>query len=143
MSPKDRPDPRESPGRSTEAILTLLGRRHAFGVMNALAHGDPVRFTQLQRRLRLTSKTLNALLKAFEREGWVRRRALVEIPPRVEYSLSPAGTELYRLLSELPRAFVPPEPSPSPPTPLGWASSVGPLLPPPPVCCPTGALPIR
>jgi DNA-binding HxlR family transcriptional regulator len=143
MPPQQAPDPGEASARSTEAILALLGRRHAFGVLNALAHRDSVRFTQLQRSLKLTPKTLNALLKAFEREGWVRRQALVEIPPRVLYALTPAGDELHRLVLELPRAFARPEPSLSPEPPKGWASPAGPLLPPPPVRYPTGALPIR
>lgn len=51
------------------------------------------RFNELQRLLPAVShKVLTATLRRLEREGLVERTVYPEIPPRVEYSLSPHGT---------------------------------------------------
>jgi DNA-binding HxlR family transcriptional regulator len=42
----------------------------------------------------VTPKVLTATLRAMERDGLVTRTAYPEIPPRVEYELSPLGRTL-------------------------------------------------
>ncbi len=61
-----------------------------------------VRLARLQRFSRvlervdgITEKVLTATLRHLERDGFVSRRVYAQVPPRVEYSLTPLGQELY------------------------------------------------
>jgi DNA-binding HxlR family transcriptional regulator len=57
------------------------------------------RFNQLQRDLgRITHRTLSQQLKQMETDGLVERRDFGEIPPRVEYCLTPLGRSLKPVL---------------------------------------------
>ena len=60
------------------------------------------RFGQLAQRLSLISrKVLTEQLKELEEDGIVRREAFAELPPRVEYSLTPHGLALLPILEQL------------------------------------------
>lgn len=59
----------------------------------------------------LTAKVLNERLRKLVRYGVLERRAYPEIPPRVEYHLTPFGRRLARLLEKI----VALEPAPSSP----------------------------
>ena len=55
----------------------------------------PRRFTELLVPLRgITPKVLTETLRAMERDGLLTRTAYDEIPPRVEYELTPLGRSL-------------------------------------------------
>ncbi|MEO9320763.1 MAG: helix-turn-helix domain-containing protein [Nitrososphaera sp.] len=59
----------------------------------------PVRYKQFRQALRgISSKTLAVRLKELERGGVLERKAYSEIPPRVEYNLTPKGQELVESL---------------------------------------------
>lgn len=58
-----------------------------------------LRFSQLQRRLAgVTQKMLTQQLRELERDRLVHRQVYAEVPPRVEYSLTPDGRTLQPLL---------------------------------------------
>jgi DNA-binding HxlR family transcriptional regulator len=60
------------------------------------------RFGQLAQRMPLISrKVLTEQLKELEEDGVVRREAFAELPPRVEYSLTPYGQALLPILEQL------------------------------------------
>lgn len=64
------------------------------------ARGD--RFGELRRELPgVTEKVLAAQLRELELDGIVHREAHDEVPPRVEYSLTPLGVSLNEALSPL------------------------------------------
>ena len=55
----------------------------------------PLRFNELQRRLgAITHRTLSKALKEMEADMLVQRKDYGEIPPRVDYSLTPKGIAL-------------------------------------------------
>ena len=55
----------------------------------------PMRFSELRRRLTpVTPKMLTQQLRELERDGVIKRRIYAQIPPKVEYSLTPAGKSL-------------------------------------------------
>ncbi|MNH45239.1 HTH-type transcriptional activator HxlR [compost metagenome] len=61
-----------------------------------------VRYNELKRRLNgITGTTLTNCLKDLIEHGIVHREQYNEIPPRVEYSLSPAGQELVPLIEAI------------------------------------------
>jgi DNA-binding HxlR family transcriptional regulator len=62
----------------------------------------PCRFGALRRGLPgVTEKVLAAHLRELETDGIVHREAYDEVPPRVEYSLTPRGASLNEALAPL------------------------------------------
>ena len=59
-------------------------------VIRDLAEGRS-RFCELERSLSGISRTLSLRLRALEGQGIVERHTYPEVPPRVEYSLTPKG----------------------------------------------------
>ncbi len=53
------------------------------------------RFCELERSLQgISPRTLSLRLRALEEEGIVERQTYAEVPPRVEYALTPKGLAL-------------------------------------------------
>jgi DNA-binding HxlR family transcriptional regulator len=66
-----------------------------------LLHG-PHRFNQLREALPgISPHTLTSRLRQFERHGIVTRTTYAEIPPRVEYALTPLGEGLREVLEAM------------------------------------------
>lgn len=64
----------------------------------------PLRFNELQRRLGgVTHRTLSKTLKEMEADGLLTRRDYGQIPPRVEYRLTPLGVSLRPVLEAMER----------------------------------------
>ena len=73
-------------------------------VIRDLAEGK-ARFCELERSLRgISPRTLSLRLRALEAEGLVERSTYPEVPPRVEYALTPKGRALVPLI-ECMRAY--------------------------------------
>jgi DNA-binding HxlR family transcriptional regulator len=52
------------------------------------------RHGRLHDHLLVSKKVLSDVLKSLERDGLVRREVFAEVPPRVEYTLTPLGRSL-------------------------------------------------
>ncbi|SDF64092.1 winged helix-turn-helix transcriptional regulator [Sporolituus thermophilus] len=60
------------------------------------------RFLELQRKLPgISEKVLTEKLRELENDGLVERVSYPEIPPRVEYRLTPLGLSLFKVLDAL------------------------------------------
>lgn len=78
----------------TRKILDRIGDRWTVLIVGSLAQG-PLRFGEIARRVDgISQKMLTQTLRALERDGIVERTVFAEVPPRVEYSLSPVGETL-------------------------------------------------
>ncbi len=81
-----------------ELTLSVISGRWKILIIHQLLAGEK-RFNQLQRELGgITHRTLSQQLREMEGHGLVIRKDYGEIPPRVEYSLSPLGESLHPIL---------------------------------------------
>jgi DNA-binding HxlR family transcriptional regulator len=72
-------------------------------VIRDLAEGRS-RFCELERSLDgISPRTLSLRLRALEEQGIVERETFPEVPPRVEYSLTPKGEALLPLIEDMRR----------------------------------------
>jgi DNA-binding HxlR family transcriptional regulator len=72
-------------------------------VIRDLADGRS-RFCELERSLAgISPRTLSLRLRALEEQGIVERHTYPEVPPRVEYSLTPKGLALIPLIEDMRR----------------------------------------
>lgn len=63
---------------------------------------DRKRFNKLKKLIPdITEKMLSLQLRKLEKDGLIQRHVYAEVPPRVEYSLTPSGESLITLLNEL------------------------------------------
>jgi len=84
-----------------ETTLRVIGGRWKVLVIHHLLDGVK-RFNQLHRLLGgISPRTLTKQLREMERDGVVQRTAYPEIPPRVEYSLTPLGRSLAPVLQTM------------------------------------------
>jgi DNA-binding HxlR family transcriptional regulator len=89
--------------RSTWACSELLGRKWTSQIIGVLLAG-PRRFSGLQAALPgLSDKVLSQRLSQLEGAGIVSRTQFLEIPPRVEYALTPPGLALRDVIGEMRR----------------------------------------
>lgn len=81
--------------------IDVVGGKWKMHLMWVLAEG-PVRFGQIRRKLDgVSEKVLAENLRQLEAYGVVRRELYAEVPPRVEYSLTPLGETLNEALAPL------------------------------------------
>jgi DNA-binding HxlR family transcriptional regulator len=81
--------------------IDVVGGKWKMHLMWVLAEG-PVRFGQIRRKLDgVSEKVLAENLRQLEASGIVHRELYAEVPPRVEYSLTPLGHTLNEALGAL------------------------------------------
>lgn len=84
-----------------DAAMDVIGGKWKVLILWAL-HVRPHRFGELRRELPgVTEKVLTDQLRELELDGIVHREVHDEVPPRVEYSLTPLGTSLNDALAPL------------------------------------------
>src|SRR5438067_6626916 len=92
---------RRTYGCGLEAALDVVGGKWKPIVLWRLAQG-PRRFGELRRLVTgISEKMLIQQLREMEADGIVARKDFREIPPRVEYSLTPFGVSLSNALRPL------------------------------------------
>lgn len=66
-------------------------------MVTILLREGSLRFSELRDRARgITPKVLTHTLRGLERDGLIEREVFAEVPPRVEYRLTPLGRSLDR-----------------------------------------------
>jgi DNA-binding HxlR family transcriptional regulator len=99
-----------SPPCASRVLLDRIGDRWTVLIVGALGSAGRMRFSELRDRIGATPKVLTQSLRALERDGIVERKVYAEVPPRVEYWLTPLGEKLQepiRLLKEWAETNIP------------------------------------
>lgn len=83
------------------AAITVIGGKWKIPILYSLRTGV-MRFSALQRALPdVTQKMLTQQLRELEKDGLVARKVYAEVPPRVEYSVTPLAKDLEPILDQL------------------------------------------
>jgi DNA-binding HxlR family transcriptional regulator len=81
-------------GCPTRTVLDLIGDKWT-ALIIGLLEDEPKRFSELHRMIAgISHKMLTQTLRSLERDGLISRTVYAEVPPRVEYSLTPLGKTL-------------------------------------------------
>ncbi|MGY0019844.1 winged helix-turn-helix transcriptional regulator [Streptomyces sp. cg35] len=81
-------------GRAIRAVLDRICDKWTLLIVATLEE-KRMRFTELQRHVPgISQRMLTLTLRNLERDGLVSRTAYAEVPPRVEYALTPMGESL-------------------------------------------------
>jgi DNA-binding HxlR family transcriptional regulator len=84
----------DHPKCPAETTLDVIGGRWKVPILWHLFSGT-LRFSELRRALPdITQKMLTQQLRELEHDGVVARKVYAEVPPKVEYSLTPRGLSL-------------------------------------------------
>ena len=95
------PAAKELPACPVETTLTLISNKWKVLIVRDLMDGTK-RFGELQRSVgNVSQKVLTEQLRAMEADGLVHRAVYAEVPPRVEYSLTPLGRSLKPIMDAL------------------------------------------
>lgn len=79
----------------------LIGGRWTIAICCYLA-GGKLRFSELRKRMpNITERMLTLHLRKMEGNQLIKRTVYAEVPPRVEYELTPCGQELVPILDRL------------------------------------------
>jgi DNA-binding HxlR family transcriptional regulator len=85
-----------------EAAFVMLRGRWKIRILFHLFGGAVLRFSELERAMPgISPKVLAAQLRELERDGLVHRTLHPEVPPRVDYGLTPWGEALCPILDAL------------------------------------------
>lgn len=92
---------KELPACPVETTLTLIGDKWKVLILRDLLPGTK-RFGELKKSIgKVSQKVLTAQLRDMEQNGLVHRKVYPEVPPRVEYSLTPLGMSLKPILDAM------------------------------------------
>ncbi|PFG22956.1 HxlR family transcriptional regulator [Pseudomonas lurida] len=83
-------------------VLAHAGSRWSLGILHALGVYGTMRHAEIKRQMTgVTQRMLTKTLRSMERDGLVVRREFGEVPPRVEYELTPLGMGLLVRMSPI------------------------------------------
>ena len=91
----------ELPACPVETTLMLIGDKWKVLILRDLRSGTK-RFGELKKSIgHVTQKVLTAQLRQMEASGLLTRKVYAEVPPRVEYSLTPLGRSLKPIMDAM------------------------------------------
>ncbi|MGG7464673.1 MULTISPECIES: winged helix-turn-helix transcriptional regulator [unclassified Plantibacter] len=102
MAPTDDDwDPYTS-GCPSRDLLDRIGDKWSVLVLGQLSDGAPRRYARIRDGIEgVSEKMLTQTLRHLEQDGLVTREIFPEVPPRVEYTLTPLGQTLRGTLAAL------------------------------------------
>lgn len=91
----------EMPACPVATTVQLIGSKWKLLILRNLFM-RPWRFNELRKDLEgISQKVLTDILRALEEDGIITRTVYPEVPPRVEYALSPLGQSMKPILDAM------------------------------------------
>src|SRR5699024_8839255 len=82
-----------------EVTLKMIGGKCKPLILEHLITHGTQRFSQIQRQLpQVSQRTLTNQLRELEADGLLTRQVYPQVPPRVEYTITPKGQSLSEIL---------------------------------------------
>jgi DNA-binding HxlR family transcriptional regulator len=79
-----------------------VGDKWSVYIIHVLGEAGTLRFSELKRRVEgISQRMLTVTLRSLERDGLVSREMYPEVPPRVEYALTPLAMTLRGIVGQL------------------------------------------
>jgi DNA-binding HxlR family transcriptional regulator len=91
----------ELPDCPVATTVSLIGSKWKLLIIRNLLN-RPWRFNELQKNLEgISQKVLTDSLRSMESDGVITRTVFPEVPPHVEYALSPLGESLRPIINSM------------------------------------------
>lgn len=95
-------DSLQTPGCPIRDVLDRIGDKWSILTILHLGHSGKLRFNELLHRTDgISQRMLTVTLRSLAQDGYVTRTVYPEVPPRVEYELTPLGFGLLEQVLEL------------------------------------------
>jgi DNA-binding HxlR family transcriptional regulator len=86
---------------TVEAAINEIGGKWKSLILCTLKDGK-LRFSEINNKLpEITQRMLTKTLRELEKDGIINRKVYAEVPPKVEYSLTPKGESVMPILDAL------------------------------------------
>lgn len=92
----------ELPECPVATTVRLIGNKWKLLILRNLIYNGKQRFGDFIKTIpAISKKVLTDDLRALEEDGLIERKVFAEVPPRVEYSLTPLGKSLKPILDAM------------------------------------------
>ena len=80
----------------TREMVACISDKWSLWTMSVIAeYRRPMRFSRILESVEgISQKSLTRTLRGLERDGLITREVFAEVPPRVEYAITPLGAEM-------------------------------------------------
>lgn len=83
-------------------IISRFSGKWSLLILCVLSENDSTRFNAIGKAIPdISPKVLTETLKNLEVDGFINRRLYAEVPPKVEYSLTPLGQSLLPIIDSM------------------------------------------
>lgn len=85
-----------------EGVINAVSKKYSMQIIGLLGAQEPMRYSAIENALDTSSSTtLSKTLTELAEADLINRKSYDEVPPHVEYSLTPKGRELQERLQPL------------------------------------------
>ena len=87
----------------TREMVACIADKWSLWTMSVIAeYRRPMRFSRIMENVAgISQKSLTKTLRGLERDGLITREVFAEVPPRVEYAITPLGAEMLNNVAPL------------------------------------------